>query len=115
LLALVHRLVADRGGIVAAWDTDGAYIVATPGGGTVNVETRGANFYESGPAEPVRALSAVEVAEIAARFEPLNPFDRELLPGSPLRLKGQSDGLFPAIKRAESEGKRPLIPTEAGQ
>jgi hypothetical protein len=104
LLALVHRLVADRGGIVAAWDTDGAYIVATPGGGTVNVETRGANFYESGPAEPVRALSAVEVAEIAARFEPLNPFDRELLPGSPLRLKGQSDGLFPAIKRYSLSG-----------
>ena len=31
LLAMVHRLVADRGGIVAACDTDGAHIVARPG------------------------------------------------------------------------------------
>jgi hypothetical protein len=29
LLAMVHRLVADRGGIIAACDTDGAHIVAT--------------------------------------------------------------------------------------
>ena len=100
LLALVHRLVAARGGIIAAWDTDGASALSsTPEGGTVSVETRGANFYENGPAEPVRALSSEEVAEIATRFDPLNPFDRKLLPGSSLRLKGQSDGLFLAIKR----------------
>jgi hypothetical protein len=87
LLAIVHRLVADRGGIVAACDTDGAHIVATAEGGVVLVETRNADFYEGGPAEPVHALSWAEVEEIAARFEPLNPFDRGLLPGSPLRVQ----------------------------
>jgi hypothetical protein len=86
-------------GIVAACDTDGAHIVATEKGGTVYVETRGANFYEGGAAEPVNALSYAEVDEIAALFEPLNPFDRTLLPGSPLRLKGASEGLFISAKR----------------
>jgi hypothetical protein len=85
LLAMVHRLVMDRGGIVAACDTDGAHIVATPEGGTIYVETRGANFHE-GAAEPVRALSWPDIEEIAASFEALNPFDRTLLPGSPLRV-----------------------------
>jgi hypothetical protein len=87
LLAMVHRLVADRGGIVAACDTDGTHIVATAEGGTVPIESRGADFHEGGPAEPVHALSWAEVEEIAARFEPLNPFDRKLLPGSPLRVQ----------------------------
>jgi hypothetical protein len=86
LLAMVHRLVMDRGGIVAAWDTDGAHIVATLEGGTIYVETRGAHFYDVGVAQPVRALSWAEVEEIAATFEALNPFDRTLLPGSPLRV-----------------------------
>jgi hypothetical protein len=86
LLAMVHRLVTDRGGIVAACDTDGAHIVATPEGGKIYIEMRGANFHEGGAAQPVRALSWAEVEEIAARFEALNPFDRTLLPGSPLRV-----------------------------
>jgi hypothetical protein len=86
LLAMLHRLVSDRGGIIAACDTDGAHIVATEKGGTVHIETRGADFHEGGPATAVHALSWAEVEEIAARFEALNPFDRTLLPGSPLRV-----------------------------
>ena len=109
LLAMLHRLVSDRGGIIAACDTDGAHIVATEKGGTVHIETRGANFYEGAPAEAVHALSWAEVDEIAARFEALNPFDRTLLPGSPLRVHRtnfdayarqiQLDGLFISAKR----------------
>jgi hypothetical protein len=98
-LAAVHYEVERRGGIVAACDTDGAHIVATKEGGTVYIETRGADWHEGGPAEPVHALSYAEVDEIAALFEPLNPFDRALLPGSPLRVKGASEGLFISAKR----------------
>jgi hypothetical protein len=87
LLAMVQGLVADRRGIVAACDTDGAHIVATRQGGTVPIETRGAHFHEDGRAEPVHALSWAEVEQIAARFEALNPFDCALLPGSPLRMQ----------------------------
>jgi hypothetical protein len=87
LLAMVHRLVANGAGIVAACDTDGAHIVATPEGGTVHIETRGADYHQGGPAEPVHALSWAEVDEIAAQFEALNPFDHALLLGSPLRVQ----------------------------
>ena len=83
---MLHRLVSDRSGTIAAGDTDGAHIVATERGGTVHIETRGADFHEGGPAAAVHALSWADVEEIATRFEPLNPFDRTLLPGSPLRL-----------------------------
>jgi len=68
-------------------------------GGTVQIETRGENFYDAGPDQPIHALSRVEVEEIAARFEPLNPFDRSLLPGSPLQLKVEGNGLFCSTKR----------------
>jgi hypothetical protein len=98
-LAAVHYEVERRDGIVAARDTDGAHIVATEKGGTVYIETRGADFHEGGPAQPVHAQSCAEVDEIAALFEPLNPFDRALLPGSPLRVKGASEGLFISAKR----------------
>jgi hypothetical protein len=108
LLALPHRLVADRGGIIAAGDTDGAHIIATEKGGTVRTESRGADFHEGGT-EAVHALSWAEVDEICARFEPLNPFDRSLLPGSPLRVHPinfdaagaqiQLNGLFISPKR----------------
>jgi hypothetical protein len=103
LLAAVHYEVERRGGIVAARDTDGAHIVGTETGGTVYVETRGAEFYE-GQSKPVHALSYSEIEEIAALFEPLNPFDRALLPGSPLRVKGASNGLFISAKRYSLTG-----------
>ena len=109
LLAMVHQLVTERGGIVAACDTDGAHIVATAEGGTVCIESRGEKFYEGGPAEPVHALSWVDVEKISARFEGLNPFDRKLLPGSPLRVQRINfdgsdsqialEGLFISAKR----------------
>jgi hypothetical protein len=86
-LTATDRLVADRGGIVAACDTDGAHIVSTREGRTIYVETRGGDFYEGGSAEPVYALSWAEVEGIAARFEALNAFDRALLPSSPLRVQ----------------------------
>jgi hypothetical protein len=47
----------------------------------------------------VHALSYAEVEGAAALFDALNPFDRTLLPGSPLRVKGGSEGLFISAKR----------------
>jgi hypothetical protein len=99
LLEAVNYAVEQRGSIVAACDTDGAHIVSAEKGGTVYVDSRGADFYEGAPAQPVHALSYSEIEEIANLFEPLNPFDRTLLPGSPLRVKGASEGLFISAKR----------------
>lgn len=71
-LAAVHHQFERRGGIVAACDTDGAHVVATEKGGTVYVDTRGADFYEGGPAQRVHAVSYSDVEQIAALFDPLN-------------------------------------------
>jgi hypothetical protein len=102
LLAMLHRLVADRGGVIAACDTDGAHIVATEKGGPVHIETRGADFYNGGLAEAVHALSWAEVDEICGRFEALNPFDRSLLSGSPLLV--HRNNLDPAAVQIQLTG-----------
>jgi hypothetical protein len=104
LLAMVRRMDADAGGVVAACHTDGAHFVATPEGGTIYIDTRGEDSHEGGPAQPIHALSRAEVEGIAARFEPLNPFDRSLLPGSPLRIKIEGDGLFRSPNRYSITG-----------
>jgi hypothetical protein len=40
--------------------------------------------------EYVHALSGRQIEEIAALFEPLNPFDKSLMPGSPLKIKSRN-------------------------
>jgi hypothetical protein len=85
LLGLAHRLVADRGGTVAFGDTDSLAVVATRDGRDVHIETtlRG---YEREPV-PLKSLSWKEVEDIAANFEPLNPYDPQLIPGTILEIK----------------------------
>lgn len=90
LLAMVDDLVAEKGGIVAMGHTDSAFPIATEEGGQIFVAPGG------GPASrkiPVHALSRREVEEICAAFAPLNIFDRELMPGSPLKFKGLHQAL----------------------
>lgn len=81
MLGIAHRLVMDRGGIVAFGDTDSLAIVATENGEDRNVETVG-----RGPV-PVKTLSWAEVVAIAAAFEALNPYDPALVKGSILEIK----------------------------
>jgi hypothetical protein len=91
MLAMVHRLVMDKGGTVAMGDTDSAAIVATEHGvDDVFHDILGARQrWDLGGCRP---LAWADCAEIAARFEPLNPFDRDLLPGSPLAIKAGMPG-----------------------
>lgn len=96
MLALVEQLVTDAGGSYAFCDTDSMAIVATdaealvpcPGGGqrTENGE------------EAIRALSFDQVEQIRARFESLNPYDRELVPSSILELEDQN---FEDVERSK--------------
>jgi hypothetical protein len=88
---MVDDLVAKKGGIVAMGHTDSAFPIATETGGRIYVSPGG------GPASrrvPVHALSLREVEEICAAFAPLNVFDRELMPGSPLKFKGLHEALI---------------------
>ena len=89
LLARLHRAVADRDGVMACWDTDCGHIVATPEGGNVEIEQRGAGGKRL-PAATIKALSWREVDDITAGFEAENPFDKSLFPGSALRLTDEN-------------------------
>jgi hypothetical protein len=52
LLAMLHRLIADRGGLVAACDTDGAHIVATEGAGPSTSKPAAPIFMRAGRQRP---------------------------------------------------------------
>jgi predicted nucleic acid-binding Zn ribbon protein len=81
LLAAAMRLVHDAGGTYAFTDTDSLFVVATRDGGLV--EPQGV---AAGRAAPVSALSWGQVDGIVERFDRLNPYDRNLVPGSILAL-----------------------------
>ena len=81
LLAAAMRLVHDAGGTYTYTDTDSLHVVATPNGGLV--ERAG---LAAGKAAPIPALSWSQVAAITDRFDALNPYDRDLVPGSILAL-----------------------------
>jgi hypothetical protein len=68
LLAVVNRLVADRGGIVAYRDTDSSVILSSPEGGNID-------FADGSSA---RQLSWAEVDDLLALFAPLGVFGEDI-------------------------------------
>jgi hypothetical protein len=75
-LAMVEKCVADAGGTYLFCDTDSAAIVSA--------EERQAIRMPGG--KSITALSRNEVNAIIERFEPLNPYDPDLVGGSILKL-----------------------------
>jgi hypothetical protein len=88
MLAILERTVSDAGGIYAFSDTDSMAIVSTRTGGVVACP--GGPERTPGGAPAVRALSWEKVDRIIARFEALNPYDREAVPGSILKLEPEN-------------------------
>ncbi len=87
MLALLERRVTDLGGHVAFGDTDSAAIVATKAGELV--QCPGGPHQTPGGAA-IRALSWAQVQSVVDSFIALNPYDRELVPGSILRIEEQN-------------------------
>ncbi len=85
LLALLERLVTDRGGTYAMEDTDSMAIVATQRGGLVPCP--GGPYRTKDGRETIRALSWDQVREIVDLFARLNPYDRDAVPGSILKIE----------------------------
>ena len=85
LLALLERLVTDRGGTYAMEDTDSMAIVASQRGGLVPCP--GGPYKMKDGREAIRALSWEQVAEIVALFAQLNPYDRTAVPHSILKIE----------------------------
>jgi hypothetical protein len=78
-LGMAERLVNDAGGTVAARDTDGLLLVASPGAGPVTLATGRA----------VGAISSVDLDAILRRFDQLDPFGT----GQPFwKVKGDREG-----------------------
>jgi hypothetical protein len=88
MLALLERCVTDAGGTYAMADTDSMGVVATEVGGLVPCP--GGSQQLPDGREAVRALSWDDVDEARKRFEALNPYDREAVPGSVLKLEPEN-------------------------
>jgi hypothetical protein len=94
LLALLERLVTDRGGTYAMEDTDSMAMVASKEGGLVACP--GGPYPTEDGREAIRALTWAQVDEIVALVDQLNPYDREAVK-EPI-LKIESDNRDPKTK-----------------
>ncbi len=88
MLALLERLVTDVGGTYAFCDTDSMAIVATKDGGTIACP--GGALKASDGKDGIRALSHNQVNQIINKFERLNPYDKEAVPGSIIKIEKES-------------------------
>jgi hypothetical protein len=84
MLALLEFSVLARGGTYVMEDTDSMAIVATEKGGPVACP--GGSLMHNGQ-ESVLALSWEQVHAISRKFGALNPYNREAVPGSILKIE----------------------------
>jgi len=81
LCAMLERMVRDKGGQIAAMDTDSAMIVSTKHGGLIPCpggQYRLPNYHAGSGNAAIRALSFAEVNSIRERFELLSPWRKAL-------------------------------------
>ena len=95
MLALLERCVSDVGGTYAMEDTDSMAIVATEQGGLI--PCHGGPYQTKKRHSAVKALSWAQVREISERFTALNPYNREAVSGSVLKI--EDDNYDPATKK----------------
>ena len=88
LLAVLERCLTDLGGSYAMSDTDSMAVVATEHGELVMCPG-GPHRTEEGR-EAIRALSRRQVDDIVQRFADLNPYDREAVPESVLKVEDEN-------------------------
>jgi hypothetical protein len=84
LLAILERMVRDAGGTYLMCDTDSMAIVASENGGLV--PCKGGPHRMPDGREAVKALTWKQVRSIVDRFSALNPYDRNVVPGSILNI-----------------------------
>ena len=95
MLASLEHAVTTRGGTYAMEDTDSMAIVASEAGGLVACP--GGPFRLPDGREAIKALTWADVAEIVDKFSSLNPYDRDVVPGSVLKI--EDDNFDPDTKR----------------
>jgi hypothetical protein len=95
MLALLEKCVSKLGGTYAMEDTDSMAIVATELGGMVPCP--GGRQATQDGRSAVKALSWEQVSIISERFAALNPYDRDAVPGSILRI--EDDNFDPTTRK----------------
>jgi hypothetical protein len=95
MLALLEYSVAELGGTYAMEDTDSMAIVSTRTGGLVPCQG-GPHRTKEGQ-QAVKALSWEDVNQIVQRFDSLNPYDRDAVHDSILKI--EDDNWQPQSKR----------------
>jgi hypothetical protein len=84
MLALLDHCVTELGGTYAMEDTDSMAVVATKRGEFVPCP--GGNLVRNG-VEGVNALTWKQVDQIVKKFEALNPYNRQIISGSLLKIE----------------------------
>ena len=79
MLALLEHEITRHGGSYVFCDTDSMAIVATPGGGTIDIA-----------GEAVTAISWSTIREVVDSFLSLNPYDRDVIPESILKIEKEN-------------------------
>ncbi|MBB5338395.1 hypothetical protein [Tunturiibacter gelidoferens] len=85
MIALLENCVTKLGGTYAMEDTDSMAIVATENGNLVPCE--GGPLKLRDGSQGIKTISRAEVKGLAKRFESLNPYDREAVSGSILKIE----------------------------
>jgi hypothetical protein len=85
LLAMLEKEVTNRGGNYLMCDTNSMAIVANEHGGAV--ECIGGPITLENGQTGIYALSWKEVGEVVSKFAALNPYDKEIIPGSILKIE----------------------------
>lgn len=88
MLASLECSVGERGGAYVFCDTDSMAIVACEHGGLIPCP--GGRGRMPDGREAVKGLSWHEVNEVVQRFAALNPYDRDAVPGSVLKVEDES-------------------------
>lgn len=92
MLALLEHCIRELGGTYAMEDTDSMAIVATKSGGFIPCP--GGNLIKNG-VEGIKVLTWKQVDQIVKKFEALNPYNRQIIPGSVLKI--EDDNFDPKI------------------
>ena len=95
MLALLEYSVSELGGTYAMEDTDSMAIVATQNGGII--PCAGGPLRTKDNREAIRALSWADVRRITKRFVSLNPYARDAVPGSILKI--EEDNFDPETRK----------------
>lgn len=95
MLALLEYSVAELGGTYVMEDTDSMAMVATEHGGMISCP--GGKSRTSNNCEAVKALSWDQVNRIAKRFAALNPYEKDAVPESILKI--EDDNVDPATHK----------------